>query len=290
MELDEARERFLVQVQADGRSVHTLHQYARHLALFARWARRGAVYRDVASIGHEDLARFLTAPVALCRPDGARKKPTSVNALRASLRGFFGYCTRAQWVARDPSRVLRNARCSPPPPKAMTEGQIERLRAAMDTATSDAEIRDRALFTLLIDTGVRLSSAVGLDCEDIDAESGQATIQAKGGHTEIVFLNTQIQGLLMDLAGERHGPVFLSATGRRISARQVQRRFSMWLKRADVRGRFSCHSARHSFATNLYQKTGDVLLVKEALGHRSLTSTMIYARADRERVRAAVAG
>ncbi|MCC7172994.1 MAG: tyrosine-type recombinase/integrase, partial [Planctomycetes bacterium] len=48
------------------------------------------------------------------------------------------------------------------------------------------------------------------------------------------------------------------------------------------------HALRHSFATSLYRRTGDVLIVKEALGHRSIASTLVYAQADEGRVRRAM--
>lgn len=75
-----------------------------------------------------------------------------------------------------------------------------------------------------------------------------------------------------------------------MSARHVQRRFIGWLQRAGITRRASPHTLRHTFATNLYQKTGDILLVKDALHHRSITSTLVYARTDEARVRDAING
>jgi integrase/recombinase XerC len=75
-----------------------------------------------------------------------------------------------------------------------------------------------------------------------------------------------------------------------LSPRHVQRRFEEWLAKAGVRARYSPHSLRHSFALGLYERTGDVLLVQAALGHRAISSTLVYARASAERVRAAVVG
>ena len=73
-----------------------------------------------------------------------------------------------------------------------------------------------------------------------------------------------------------------------MSVRHAQRRFRGWLRRAGVQRPASPHSLRHRFAMDLYRRTGDVLLVKEALRHRSIASTMVYARADRARLRAAL--
>ena len=55
-----------------------------------------------------------------------------------------------------------------------------------------------------------------------------------------------------------------------VSSRHFQRRFEEWLVRAGIRGRYSPHSLRHSFAMGLYQRTGDVLVVQAALGQRSV--------------------
>ena len=68
----------------------------------------------------------------------------------------------------------------------------------------------------------------------------------------------------------------------------MHRRRSRWLEKAGIKRPASPHSLRQSFATDLYQRTGDVLLVKEALHHRSITSTLVYARVDEERSKRAM--
>ena len=91
------------------------------------------------------------------------------------------------------------------------------------------------------------------------------------------------------MADRPAGALFTSRGGRRLSHRQAQRRFSEWIEKAGIKGPASPHSLRHSFALGLYQRTGDVLIVKEALRHRSITSTLVYARADEERLKRALA-
>jgi integrase/recombinase XerD len=81
---------------------------------------------------------------------------------------------------------------------------------------------------------------------------------------------------------------FAGRYGGHLCARHVQRRFEGWLAKAGVRGRYSPHSCRHSFALGLFERTGDVLLVQAALGHRAISSTLVYVRASAARVRAAV--
>ena len=106
-----------------------------------------------------------------------------------------------------------------------------------------------------------------------------------------VFLRPALGELLARSVGDRlAGPVFASRDGEALTPRQAQRRFEHWLRVAGIRGRYSPHSLRHTFALGLYERTGDVLLVQAALGHRAITSTMVYARASAARVRAAVVG
>ncbi len=70
-------------------------QYCRHIAALTRWLAHDGHTGAVKDIDHEDLARFLAEPTVRMRPDGAQKKAGSVNALRSSLKYFFGYVHRA---------------------------------------------------------------------------------------------------------------------------------------------------------------------------------------------------
>ena len=108
-------------------------------------------------------------------------------------------------------------------------------------------------------------------------------------HRQTVVLPSELCTHLGGFLGDRTtGPVFVRCGGRRISTRQVQRRIAMWLERAGVKRGGTAHSLRHRFAIRLYQRTGDIYLVQQALGHRSIASTTVYARADRSRLAAAV--
>ena len=90
MHIDDALDLFLVQLEADGRSPHTIGQYRRHVRLFAAWAADVGLSVDITSLSHADVARFFASDTAQRRADGGKRKPTSANALRTSLRCFFG--------------------------------------------------------------------------------------------------------------------------------------------------------------------------------------------------------
>ncbi len=297
MHIDDALARFLIQLEADGRSRHTIRQYTRHVRCLARWAAGGGLSGRVCDFEHEAVATFLASPEATTRPDGRRKRASSVNALRSSVRGFFAYLAAAGYLEEDPARLVRRARCGPPPPRALSEGEQAQLLAALSAAEGREERRDRALFLLMLRAGLRVGEAVGLDVEDLDLEQGEVAVRGKGevavrgkgGREERAVLPGEVQDALRCyLGGRASGPLFGGTRGRRISVRHAQRRFAAWLERAGVCRPASPHSLRHSFAQALYRRTGDLLLVKEALRHRSVASTMVYARADRAQIRAAL--
>ncbi len=253
------------------------------------WARE---IDDVRAIAPEHVAAYLGSAAATHRQDGRRRSAVTVNAVRSSLRGFFEFLERAGIVARSPARVLRLARAGKPAPKGMRPDEVERLMDVMAADRSVAARRDHALFAFLLGTGARLSSAQALEVADLDLDGHVATLrELNGGGTLEVFLRLELVAVLHGWVGDRRrGPVFVGRDGQALTPRHAQRRFDEVLRRAGIRGRYSPHSLRHTFALGLYERTGDVLLVQAALGHRAISSTLVYARASAERVRAAVVG
>jgi integrase/recombinase XerC len=141
---------------------------------------------------------------------------------------------------------------------------------------------------------MRLGSLVALNLSDIDLKSGIAQIRTKGNGRDKVFLNPQLQGLiaryLRNLGPEANtspaSPLFRSVHGRRLGARQIQLNFARWCREVGVSA--SVHSLRHTFATRLYRKTGDLHLVQKALGHRQITTTEIYATVSDQSLKRAI--
>ena len=290
MRIEDGLGKFLLQLEADGRSPHTIAQYRRHVRLLARWAADVGHTGDLREISPEDIARFLGSPVARTRPDGGGKRATTVNVLRSSLKGFFGYLDRAGYLTQDPTRLLRRALAGSGPPTTLSDDEERRLLLALACARGPEGRRDSAMFHLMLAAGLRVGSVVALDVDDLDLERGEVFLRTmKGDQPERVFLSGAIRDHLRRYVADRRARVlFPGQGGRRLTTRHVHRRFSGWLAEAGIRRRLSPHSLRHSFASKLYRKTGDILLVRDALRHRSLASTLVYARTDEERLRRAL--
>ena len=113
----------------------------------------------------------------------------------------------------------------------------------------------------------------------------------KNGDEETVFLPQRTVEMLRAFVGERtSGPLFPASHGGHMTTRSVHRRLEEPAARAGIMRRVSPHALRHTFATALYRRTGDVLLVGRALCHRSVASTAVYAQVDRQRLRSVLQG
>lgn len=290
MRIESALEKYVVQLEADGRSRHTTAQARRHVRLFAEWVsiEKGVVELDQTS--HEIVAQFFVSDAVRLCADGSPRLPTSANAVRGSIKGFFRFVHEAGYSTTNAGRLIRRAQCRAPRPKALTEHDAVTLVDALARASSKAEQRDCALFTTLLRTGIRIGAALQLDISDVDFEQRQLTLRAqKGGGTDVVFFGDEVERVLRDAIGSRHeGAVFISSRGARLGVRQARRRLDELARSAGLDS-IAPHALRHTFATRLARRTGDLLLVARAMTHRSLSSTMRYARVDDQALRNAVA-
>jgi integrase/recombinase XerC len=289
MELLEALARFELQMRADGRSPHTIGNYRRHIVLLDDWLCETRHERALDAIGHEVLAAFLVSAHARASAHGGAKSSASMNSLRTSLRVVFGWLHQAGLARTNAARLVRRAICSPAPPKALSDTEVERLIAALIVAQGPVARRDHLLIDLLLSTGIRIGSALALDVGDIDLATNTLTLrECKYDRVERVFFGRDLRDHLIGYLARkpRTGPLLRGPQGERLGKRCAQKRIALWLARASVVG--TPHSLRHTFGTRLLRKTGDLFLVKRAMLHRSILSTAVYLSVGDEQLRAAI--
>jgi integrase/recombinase XerC len=285
MRLTEAVAAFAVHLQANSKSPRTIDGYCRDLALLVAFA--GEV--DVETLTPDLLARFVVSdPVCLGR-DGRPKATVTVNRVKAALKSFGGFLVGTGLLTADPARAIEIRRAERHSPNSLTEAERKKLLREVTSRKGKAAARDLVILKLFLGTGVRLSELVGLDIADVDLDGKRITIRAKGGRTETRFLNSDLRTTLRKYLRRRadmpsHAPsLFLSNRDERLSARQLQARFTQWLAWAGIaREGLSIHSLRHTFGTRLYRKTRDLVLVGKAMGHRTVEATRIYVHEDSE--------
>ncbi|MFQ5647523.1 MAG: tyrosine-type recombinase/integrase, partial [bacterium] len=177
-----------------------------------------------------------------------------------------------------------------PAPDILTPIEQKRLLKTLATTKGQRASRDRVIYLLLLNTGLRVQELVSLDIADINLPEKRLTVTVKGGQEATKVLNARARSTLEQyLKYRRKVPtdspaLFLSSRKQRISVRQVQRSFEQWLLQAGIEKSLTVHSIRHTFASTLYEKTNNLLAVQQALGHRSITSTMIYTHLNPEQL------
>lgn len=149
-----------------------------------------------------------------------------------------------------------------------------------------AGLRDRAVLELLYSTGARISEAVGLDVDDVDATERSVVLAGKGGKQRLVPIGRPALAALdayrvrarPGLAARGRGTpaLFLNARGARLSRQSAWASLQEAAGRAGITSAVSPHTLRHSFATHLLDGGADVRVVQELLGHASVTTTQIY--------------
>ena len=152
-------------------------------------------------------------------------------------------------------------------------------------------VRDVALLTLMLGTGIRVSECVGLDLNDVDFKDNGIHIHRKGGNEENVYFSDEVAAALRRYIGERsrivpapghENALFLSLQNRRITVRAVERLGKKYASRVTTLKKITPHKLRSTYGTELYRETGDIYLVADVLGHKDVNTTRKHYAAIQE--------
>lgn len=250
------------------------------------------------------LAGHLAAPVSIS--DIAELRPADYRAFlaarrqggtgaRSLARGLAGIRSLIRHLGRNGMANAAGASAIRAPkqpkslPKPLTAGDAKRVVSAADQLDEEPWIaaRNAAVLTLLYGSGLRIAEALALDGGDI-AEPGCRSIRVtgKGGKTRLVpLLPVTVEAVLeyrrlcpYDLHGA--APLFRGARGGRLQPAIVQRAMRKLRPALNLPDTATPHALRHSFATHLLGRGGDLRTIQELLGHASLSTTQIYTAVD----------
>lgn len=258
---------FLADLAHTNRSRHTRRAYATDLAQFS------AFYRGpVGGITAEMIRGFGATLERLGPASRARKQ--------AALASFLEWARRQGHLSSDPMASVARVRPEPPRPRSVGRGPVEEILKVIPVA----QRRDRLLFRLIFETGLRVSEALGVHLEDLDltADDEHLSVLGKGGQRRTVLLDDanlvrQLRAYLKQ-TGYRHGPLFRAEKNSRggpLRYQSVQERWAGYCARAGV----SCtlHQLRHTHATELVNGGVGLATIRKRLGHKNLQTTLRYA-------------
>ena len=280
---EQAVEAFGRRLAAEGRSPNTISAYVRDLRQLTAVLSERRPALSPGRVTSAMLDEALTAPAVVILATGSPRSPASLHRFKAAVRSFFAWAEETGQVEENPARSVTLRRLPRTTPSFLTEAEKRRLCKELRGRTSVLARRDRVIVELFLGTGIRLRELVDLDVDDVDLDAKHLRIRAKGDVPQVKFLKSTLRSLLRAYLKERHRQgdsegraLFLSNRDTRLSERQVARRLDHWLRAAGIDKKLSPHSLRHTFATHLYSRTGDILVVQRALGHRDLSTTQVY--------------
>lgn len=287
--------RWLAHLGAERRlSPKTLEAYSRDLRqcldfLCAHWGERVTLKR-FASLEATDIRAFM----AMRRADDIAGR--SLMRALAGLRSFGRFLEREGKGKVGALSAIRAPKVAKTLPKPLPMASAKRLADADERAGEDRETwilaRDAAVMALLYGSGLRISEALGLKHREVPrpGEGDVLVVTGKGNKTRMVPVLQNVLALVQEYVGmcphplPPEGPIFVGARGGPLSPRIIQLAMERLRGALGLPDSATPHALRHSFATHLLSRGGDLRAIQELLGHSSLSTTQIYTGIDSERL------
>lgn len=221
----------------------------------------------------------------------------------ATLKSFYNYFYQMEMIKTNPASIVKLPKLHEKEIVRLDSDEVsalldevesgDRLTKSQKSFHSKTKVRDLALLTLLLGTGIRVSECVGLDMEDVDFKNHGIKIRRKGGNEVVVYFGDEVEKTLKEYLEERklmitkvghENAFFLSLQKKRITVRSVEMLVKKYSKLITGLKNITPHKLRSTYGTSLYKETGDIYLVADVLGHKDVNTTKKhYAAIEDER-------
>ena len=210
----------------------------------------------------------------------------------SAVRTFFKYMLKHKNIVELPTSIIDTPIIREKPITRMDGDEVMELMDAVEGGHNltkrqaqyqkSTKLRDIAILTLMLGTGIRVSECIGLNINDIDFKHRSFKVTRKGGKESILYFSEDIEKALGDYMEARkqasplpghNDALFLSMQNRRITARALENLVEKYAKTAVPLKKITPHKLRSTFGTALYKATGDIYLVADVLGHRDVNTT-----------------
>ena len=226
----------------------------------------------------------------------------------SALRSMYAYFYKAELIRNNTAELVNMPKLHEneiirlePNEVALLLDQVEageKLTKQQLKYHEKTKLRDVAILTLLLGTGIRVSECVGIDIDDIDFDTNGVRIHRKGGYNTVVYFPEEVKDALLDYLDQRkmiipvegnENAFFLSLQNKRITVRAIENLVKKYARNVTTLKKITPHKLRSTFGTNLYKESGDIYLVADVLGHKDVNTTRKHyaAQDDENRRRAA---
>ena len=219
----------------------------------------------------------------------------------SSLRTFYKYFFNSEMIKTNPSVKVEMPKIHE---KNIVRLDVDEVAILLDQVESGEDltekqkkfhektkVRDLAIMTLMLGTGIRVSECVGLDLDDVDFKNNGIKIHRKGGKEVVVYFGDEVRETLLSYLEERKNIVpmegstnafFLSLQKKRIGVRSVENMVKKYSRLVTTIKNITPHKLRSTYGTTLYRETGDIYLVADVLGHSDVNTTRKHYAAQEE--------
>jgi site-specific recombinase XerD len=254
-------------------SPHTIKNYLSRLSLFTMW-----LTLPVEEVTKSEIGRYI---------DHLLKKRLSAQTITSHLqtiRLFFDYLITEEQMALCNPITKVSIRLPKPLPRHLKDDQVHQF---LHSITDE---RDRAIFMLMLRSGLRVEEVARLTVDAVELTRNRLFVaQGKGGKDRVVYLSKDARAALeayLATRGSKSRRVFLvqkgPLTGTPLSVRGIQKRIEYYARESKVK--VSCHSLRHTMATQLLNADADISTIQDLLGHTLITTTQRYCRVSNTKV------
>lgn len=213
---------------------------------------------------------------------------TTVNTYARVVKTFFAWLSEEKLITENPLAAI------PAPRKPKTIPKVYRESELMTVSTVVTGIRDRAIYELFLDSGIRLKELAGIKIGDIDIEKGSVRVMGKGGKERFVYFSPLVAESIKAYVTEYRGnaavndALFVTSTGSSLTKRGIQTMLYRLGEKAGLKERLSPHKLRHTFATLSLKNGGNLEYIRKILGHTDIkTTSEAYLNVQDEDVKAA---
>ena len=257
---------------------------------------------DLARVSQSDLTAYVEYLTYYFKEDdGAQEQPVkalvnhdlAIKRKLCSIRSLYDFLFQNHRIPSNVTLLVPLPKIHEKPILRLTRDEMTKMLNQAETGEGLTETqkrfqkitakRDYAMLSLFLGTGVRVSECVGINLSDVNLEENAFLVTRKGGNQVVLYFPPEVATALGEYIEERQkmdalpgheDALFLSLQKRRITQRAVQNLVKKYAATAaPLKPKISPHKLRSTFATNLYNATGDIYLVADVLGHSSVDTT-----------------
>jgi len=250
-------------------SAHTIKAYMNMLKQFVLW-----LDVPLEQATRDKLVEYVDLLIS------KKLKPKTINCHISCVRAFYEYLEREDALkVANPVRKGYSLRLPRPLPRFLNDDEVVKLFAVIKTR------RDRAIFMLMLRTGLRVEEVSRLTVGAVDLKGNKIFVhQGKGGRDRVVYISSDAHQALVEYLSHRPATrskgLFLvekgTCRGSPISVRGIQKRIEYYRGKAGLK--VSCHQLRHTMATQLLNADTGLSTIQDLLGHELIATTQRYCR------------